>query len=103
MSADDLIKIRKDNTAVRASKLLEPYVDKWMTVTNKLTEVELKPAVGDYKLRAILGSYQVRAYFREEWTDRLSTISLGSTVTVRGKVQSVHATLGVELSECELL
>jgi hypothetical protein len=86
-------------TSTQAEKLVASYIGKWMQVSGPLQDVHTFEVTFQRP-----GTYTViYMYFRKKkWTDRLSALSPGDNITVRGRIETINK-VELHLETCELV
>jgi hypothetical protein len=96
-----LLQIYNNHTDIQASRLVQPYMGKWMKVEGIVEQVAPEPYGG--------GIYAVIAYdkdaflglrFKANWHDRVFSLVKGDRIAVVGRLENVQP-MGLTLSECE--
>jgi hypothetical protein len=92
-----------DHTSIRAIKLIEPYIGKWMRVSGRLRDVR----EGANHVTVTFESPPDKItflfmYFQKSDRDRLSILRRGSQLVVIGQISRINRT-DVDLENCELI
>jgi hypothetical protein len=104
ITAQYLMSLYDAHTIIQGDKLTEPFRGKWIEITHAVFNVGLT-AIGRHAFIAFYLDNNTRLVFmtfEPEWINRLSIITIGQTITVRGKIDIVQQTQ-LHLSECELV
>jgi hypothetical protein len=101
-----LLKLRENNTALRAEVLIAEQLGKWMRVVGPLGEIHPGMSFGGSKTPTmVVFSYdrttRVYMWFSPEWNDRLALLTRGEKISVVGKLKEADHTK-VQLEDCEL-
>ncbi|MDT5063040.1 MAG: hypothetical protein QOH63_3499 [Acidobacteriota bacterium] len=96
-----LMSFYHEHTGIQAEKLFAAYKGKWIKVAGKLGDVR---ASEDYSTVAFeYGSPEtIIMFFYEEWTERLSILRRGDSITVLGQIEKGDA-YTLTLDNCELV
>jgi len=90
-------------TDLEGQRRIEPYLGKWMTVTGQLEELATSSSGSEWLLLTFSGwDDPVVMFFVSEWKDRLSVLTIGTPITVSGRVSKVGRKR-VVLDPCELV
>ena len=101
-TARDLIKMFNEHTEIRATKLVQPYLGKWLSISGTLGNVSVptKTCIGA-SIHDKKGQY-VSLTFDRQWGERLEIMKQGAPVSVIGKIERIQS-LYVSLVDCELV
>jgi hypothetical protein len=99
-----LMKMYHGRTVLAANALAQPYLGKWMMVTNKLKDIEFMVSnnqiyfvsIGDGK-----SICSIHLLFDIKWKNRIEVIEIGKNIVAFGRIKTIAAT-SVTLDECEL-
>jgi hypothetical protein len=111
MTPSGMLKVRRDNTAIQAAKILEPYIGQWLRIRGPVDDVSpwITWTVGG-ESRVTFSNmrfmhdnkYVIMIFNNEEVVEnRLAAIPRGTCMTVIGKISEISA-LAVTIVECEI-
>lgn len=104
-----LIRFFKEHTEIQASKLVAPYIGKWMKfsytigdITDRTTYISVYSSVftNDSGHIDVVG---VTKSFNAEWCERLSVLRKGDNINVLGQIKEFNPVNIISLSNCELV
>jgi hypothetical protein len=89
----------KDATTAQGKRLVQPYIGKWMRVSGKVSNVgDSHISFRNFGVAGVL----IIMFFDDKWSDRISVLEMGTTVTVLGQIREIDV-LGLQLRNCELV
>jgi hypothetical protein len=99
-----LIGLHAGRMHAEASRLIAPYLNKWMRVS--VSVEDLSEMNGAYAVVSRIGGDKslnlLFMYFTTAWSERLSVLKQGDHITVFGRIQEVES-IRMMLRECELV
>jgi hypothetical protein len=103
ITARFLTGLLEGHTSIQASKVIEPYIDKWMQLSGEVANV------GEFRHGSSTVTFinepldpNVFMRFNETWIPRLSILRRTNYINVIGKINSIDK-FSVILDECELI
>jgi len=92
---------------VQAQKLIEPFLGKWLKIVGPVTDAShYKDSFWQVFIyvedKHSSFGIQISLLFADTWTERLSLITHGTTISTIGRINKVGKT-GIELHACELV
>jgi hypothetical protein len=94
-----------ENTRLQASKLVEPFLGKWIRVSGKMYNVS-QIGEGFHMSMQLEGEENTTRFmflgFEKEQKDKVSLIRRGASISVEGKIKEV-GTSDLTLSDCEIV
>jgi hypothetical protein len=92
-------------TTAQGNRMVQPYLGKWMKVSGEVTDTNHVP--GQFSRISFgrfgrLGECSFTMFFEEKWSEHVSILNAGETVTVLGQLKSVEQT-HIVLDPCELV
>jgi len=105
VTPDDLVGfLRDDQTSIQSSRVVEPFIGKWIQVEGKLRDVHSSSddSAGVFFERDIKGVHLYMRFTGKESVDRLLVLKKGTSIVIQGQIESVSK-IGVGLENCELI
>jgi hypothetical protein len=96
---EDLVAYFDQHTALEATRLTEPYVGKWFSVSGPIFNIQPPNLGGDFQVA--LANQSVYLYFEKTWLDEFSVLKKGDVISVVGRITRID-TLGITAEKCEL-
>jgi hypothetical protein len=103
------------NTEVRANAEIQFYMNKWLRISGRISQVSESRSVITGEVSHILVSFIVNPfsseflhtplvmmYFHPKWRDRLVILTRGDRLIVDGRIERVSL-LNVALEDCEIV
>jgi hypothetical protein len=97
---DYLMDLVEGKLSTEAERMIEPYIGKWMTVTDRISDVSIRNT-GSIVTERNDRYRQLDLWFNSAWNERLNVLYKGQEIRVNGKIDRIWPTR-IFLIDCEL-
>jgi hypothetical protein len=102
-----LTQFSKGHMSIQAAKLLQPYLGKWMKLSNVTVDNIEEHGTEHRVLGSSSDGTTLFMYFKEQWSERILILRRGSTIAIIGQIMNIDSggpTGGfVQLQNCEIM
>jgi hypothetical protein len=102
ITSDNLRTFYRGRTQIEGDRLAEPYINKWITLEDKVTNISLKNFPNGYQITCTDNFVYALFDFSNKWKNRIELLRVGDVITVCGKITSVNSSV-ILLTDCELI
>ena len=101
ISPREFSRLYQDHTSFEADKLVEPYIDTWLSISGTVYNVRISAdGTSNLTVDGIDGISLVYCSFGTAFYKQVTICKRGTPVNIRGKIKVVDRT-GIQLDECE--
>jgi hypothetical protein len=90
ITPENLRTFYRDRTQIEGDRLVEPYINKWITIEDRVTNINLRIFPIGYEILCTDQIIYTILYFDNKWKDRIELLRVGDVITVYGKITSVN-------------